>query len=101
MAIETNDDTARVTKEHVALSSYKAMIAVHAEAKTISAGRIWTLMHSILDEIEKFGAPYASTIEAARRVMDEHKAIDEMGYHLAVGCDVVPDCLDQIEMPLA
>lgn len=100
MAIEMNDDTARVIKERVTLSQYRELIAARDDAKERTAGRIWALMHSILDEIEMFGAPYASTIEAARAAMDAQKAIDAQSWRLLMNYDIVPYCLDQIEMPL-
>ena len=98
MAIETNDGTAQVTKERVTLTQYKAMLAVHNEAKELSNARIWTVLRSILREIELSSAPYASTIEDARKAMDENDAITTMSYHLAVGCEIVPD--NQFTLPL-
>ena len=98
MEIETNGGTARVTKERITLSQYKAMLAVHNEAKELSNARIWTVLRSILHEIELSSAPYASTIEDARKAMDENDAITTMSYHLAMGCEIVPD--SQLALPL-
>jgi len=98
MAIETNEGTARITKERVTLTQYKAMTAVNTEAKALSTARIWTLMNSILREIELHGAPYASTIEDSRRAMAASDLIDVQSYHLAMGCEIVPD--SQLALPL-
>ena len=98
MEIETNGGTARVTKERITLSQYKAMLAVHNEAKELSNARIWTVLRSILHEIELSSAPYASTIEDARKAMAENDAISTMSYHLAMGCEIVPD--NQLALPL-
>lgn len=100
MAIKTNDGTAQVKieRERVSLSNYKAMTAVNTEARTLSAARIWTLMRSILREIELHGAPYASTIEDSRRAMEASDVIDAQSYHLAMGCEIVPD--NQLALPL-
>ena len=98
MAIETTDEAARITKERVTLSQYKAMLAVHGEAKELSNARIWTVLRSILREIELSSAPYASTIEDARKAMAENDAITTMSYHLAMGCEIVPD--NQLALPL-
>ena len=98
MAIEMNNGTARITKERVTLTQYKTMLAVHNEAKELSNARIWTVLRSILHEIELSSAPYASTIEDARNAMAENDAISTMSYHLAMGCEIVPD--SQLALPL-
>lgn len=98
MAIETNDGMAQVKRERVSLSNYTAMTAVNAEARLLSTARIWTLMRSILREIELHGAPYASTIEDARKAMEASDLVDVQSYHLAMGCEIVPD--SQLALPL-
>ena len=98
MAIETNYGTALITKERVTLTQYKTMLAVHNEARELSNARIWTVMRSILHEIELSSAPYASTIEDAHKAMAENDAISAMSYHLAMGCEIVPD--NQLALPL-
>lgn len=86
------------TKEHVTLEQYRRMVAVRDDAKTAANARIRVLLRSILLEIEISGAPYASTIEAAREAMDADDTVEVMSLHLAMGCEIVPD--DQIEMSL-